>query len=389
MGVVLVSDRVLRTVADGAGTGRTTNPAWIAERESPLIRSFSLLSGTPACRGSSAPSTTRASRRTGRLRMVAPRANVVRPGSEGAPRMGVNARPRVVVNEVPSLNVSMDEAVTMIERAARERNPRCVFFVNADCINITTRDPGYRRLLARDDAWVFGDGVGVRIAGAISRQRVVDNVNGTDMFPLLAARCAGNGQAIFLLGGREGVARRVAQRMTARYPGLRIAGTHHGFFAPDACSAVIDQVNASGADIVLLALGAPLQERFIAAHREALRPPVLVGVGGLFDFYSGRIRRAPKLVRDLSLEWAWRLAVEPRRLWKRYLLGNVAFLAQVLWWELQHAARGARPEPHRRLVPLHRGTHRGPAGRPAAGRGAAGRPAAGRGAAAGGRRAGR
>lgn len=269
--------------------------------------------------------------------------------------MGVNARRRVVVNEVPILNVSMDEAVTMIEKAVRERHRRCVFFVNADCINITARDPGYRRLLARDDAWVFGDGVGVRIAGAINHQRVVDNVNGTDMFPLLAARCAGNGQAIFLLGGREGIARRVEQRMTARYPGLRIAGTYHGFFGPDASDAVIDQVNASGADIVLVALGAPLQERFIARHRAALQAPVLVGVGGLFDFYSGRIRRAPKLVRELSLEWVWRMAMEPRRLWKRYLLGNVAFLARVLWWEFHHAASAARPETHRHLVLLPTG----------------------------------
>jgi N-acetylglucosaminyldiphosphoundecaprenol N-acetyl-beta-D-mannosaminyltransferase len=248
--------------------------------------------------------------------------------------MRVDAVDPVLLNAVSIANVSMDEALSMIERAVRERLRRCVFFVNADCMNLSARDPGYHRILGRDDAWVFGDGAGIKLAGALSRQPLQDNVNGTDMFPLLAAQCAKNGQSIFLLGAKEGVAAEVEARMVAAYPGLRIAGTHHGYFQHGECPEVIARINDSGADIVMVALGAPLQERFIARHRDALASPVLMGVGGLFDFYSGRVPRAPKILRDASLEWTWRLMMEPRRMWRRYLVGNFAFVGRVLWWEL-------------------------------------------------------
>ncbi len=240
----------------------------------------------------------------------------------------------MLLNAVRITNVSMNEALAMIEAAVRTGERRCGFFVNADCMNISARDPDYHRILGREDAWVFGDGAGIRLAGAISRQPLRDNVNGTDMFPLLCNRCASNGQRLFLLGARPQVADDVARRMSALHPGLQIAGTHHGYFAHEDCEGVLDAINTSGADIVLVAFGAPLQERFIARHRERLRAPVVMGVGGLFDFYSGRIPRAPRLVRDVSLEWAWRLAMEPRRMWRRYLVGNFTFIGRVLWWEL-------------------------------------------------------
>jgi len=240
----------------------------------------------------------------------------------------------VLLNAVPIINVSMAEALEMIERVVKSRERRCVFFVNADCMNISARDPEYHGTLVRDDAWVFGDGAGIKLAGAIIRQPVRDNVNGTDMFPLLASQCARNGQTIFLLGAKDGIAEEVKRRMTSLHPGLRIAGAHHGYFRHDDCEDVIEKINASGADILMVAFGAPLQERFIAKHRARLHAPVVMGVGGLFDFYSGRIPRAPKVLRDASLEWAWRLAMEPRRMWKRYLVGNFTFVGRVLWWEI-------------------------------------------------------
>jgi exopolysaccharide biosynthesis WecB/TagA/CpsF family protein len=241
---------------------------------------------------------------------------------------------RVLLNAVPILNVSMEEALGMIERAVRDGERRSIYFVNADCMNITARDPDYHRTLARSDAWIFADGAGIRIAGAIRGQPIKDNVNGTDIFPLLCAQCAKNQQSMYLLGGKPGVAEAVRVRMTLLRPGLRIVGTQHGYFSHEDCDDVIQKINASGADIVLVGFGAPLQERFIARHRERLKAPVVMGVGGLFDFYSGRVPRAPKIVREASLEWAWRLAMEPRRLWRRYLIGNFTFIGRVMWWEI-------------------------------------------------------
>jgi N-acetylglucosaminyldiphosphoundecaprenol N-acetyl-beta-D-mannosaminyltransferase len=123
--------------------------------------------------------------------------------------------------------------------------------------------------------------------------------------------------------------------MSARYPGLEIAGTHHGYFKPGREERdVIDAINRSGAEILFVAFGVPLQEIWIERNRHRLKPSVVIGVGGLFDYYSGRIPRAPLALRRTGLEWLWRLAMEPGRLWRRYLLGNAEFLGRVAMLKL-------------------------------------------------------
>jgi N-acetylglucosaminyldiphosphoundecaprenol N-acetyl-beta-D-mannosaminyltransferase len=240
----------------------------------------------------------------------------------------------VQIHRVPILNVTIDEALDLIEGCIDRGERRSVFFVNAHCINVSAGDAAYRGLLAREDAIVFGDGIGIRIAGWLSRQPLRDNVNGTDLFPLLCQRAAQRGWGLFLLGAQPGVADEAARRITLSYPGLRVAGVRHGYFDEAEADALLRAINASGAHVLLVALGVPGQERWIAAHRESLKVPVAMGVGGLFDYYSGRIPRAPSLLRKASLEWAWRLAMEPGRMWRRYLVGNIAFMGRVLWWSL-------------------------------------------------------
>ena len=240
----------------------------------------------------------------------------------------------VHINGVPIQNITMSEALPLIARWVKDEDRHCVFFVNADCINISARHPEYHASLTAPDVAVFADGIGIRLAGQLSQQPIRDNVNGTDMFPLLCHQCAENGQSIFLLGGKAGIAEATRTRMTDRFPGVPIVGAHHGFFDPDNCDEVIDHINASGADIVLVGFGAPRQELFIRQHRERLKASVVMGVGGLFDFYSGRIKRAPEVLRNNGLEWTWRLAMEPKRLWKRYLLGNFTFMGRVMWWQM-------------------------------------------------------
>lgn len=240
---------------------------------------------------------------------------------------------RFILNSIPIDNVSMTTALDLVQGAVRAEDEVAMFFVNADCINISARNEEYRSVLRGEKTRVFADGIGIRLAGKIMDHPIVDNVNGTDLFPLLCERCAEVGQSLFLLGAQPGVAAEVKRRMEHRYPKLRIVGTHHGYFPHDDCQDVIDEINASGADILLVAFGAPLQEAWIHRYRDQLRPSVKMGVGGLFDFFSGRIRRAPLWVRKLSMEWCWRLAMEPRRMWRRYLVGNVAFMIRVARWQ--------------------------------------------------------
>jgi hypothetical protein len=118
--------------------------------------------------------------------------------------------------------------------------------------------------------------------------------------------------------------------MQEQIPGLQIAGTMHGYFDAAETAQVVSQINASGADILLVAMGAPQQEIWLARNEAALSPPVRLGVGGLFDYYSGRISRAPAWIREAGFEWVWRMGCEPSRLWKRYIVGNPLFLARVM-----------------------------------------------------------
>lgn len=226
----------------------------------------------------------------------------------------------------------MTEALDLIDECVDASERRSVFFVNAHCINVSARNVAYLRLLQHSDTIVFGDGAGVRIAGRLNGQPMRDNVNGTDMFPLLCARAAQRNLSLFLLGAQPGVPNEVARRMTARFPGLRIAGIQHGYFGDMETETLLRVINASGADVLLVALGVPRQELWIASYRGDLNVPVAIGVGGLFDYYGGVIPRAPNILRRASLEWVWRLAMEPRRLWKRYLVGNLTFVGRVLWW---------------------------------------------------------
>lgn len=225
-------------------------------------------------------------------------------------------------------NPTLAEGTAWIVDRAEKRLPTTVAFVNAHCLNEAYDSPEYRAALTRADA-VFADGIGVRLAGRHTRQPVRDNVNGTDMFPRLAALAEEKGLSIFLLGARPGVAEAVADGLRERHPRLRIAGTRDGYFAADEEDAVIAEINESGADILLVAMGVPTQELWLDRHRASLRVPVCMAVGGLFDFYSGNIPRAPRWLRACGGEWCWRLAQEPGRLWRRYLIGNPRFLYRV------------------------------------------------------------
>ncbi len=229
-------------------------------------------------------------------------------------------------------NTTMKEAVGWIVDRAREVDPTNVGFVNADSLNKVYRDEEYHSTLERFDR-VLGDGLGVRIAANIHNSSLRANVNGTDMFPRLCEGLADTALSIFLLGARPDVAALAAASMKRRYPTLKVAGTHHGYFdSVGEEDEVIAQVNDSGASVLLVAFGSPVQELWIDRNSHRLAPRVRIGVGGLFDFYSGRISRAPIWVREVGMEWVWRLIQEPARMWRRYILGNPLFLLRV-WLE--------------------------------------------------------
>jgi len=226
-------------------------------------------------------------------------------------------------------NTTMEETLTWLTGRARRRERTQLAFVTPDCLNIAYVEPEYKRVLQRASR-VLPDGIGVNIGCRMQGVAMRANLNGTDLFPRLCETLAESGQSIYLLGAKPGRAAATAKAMQEQFPQLNVAGTHHGYFDADAEAAVIREINASGADFLLIAMGAPRQELWLAKHRNELQVPVCMGVGGLFDYYSGSIPRAPLWMREIGLEWVWRLLQEPGRLWKRYIIGNPRFLYRVL-----------------------------------------------------------
>jgi len=240
-----------------------------------------------------------------------------------------NAPPQISFLGVRIDNLTMAEASTRIVTLAQANEPAQVCFVNADCVNIACADDQYRTTLSQANL-VLADGIGIRLAGAILDQNVRENVNGTDMLPYLCTAVEKAKLGIYLLGGKPGVAEDAAKWIAEHYPDLKLAGAAHGYFSPQEEAAVLQDINSSHADILLVALGAPRQDKWIATNKANLNTRVLIGVGGLLDFYSGRIPRAPFWVRELGMEWFYRFCQEPRRMWRRYFLGNLDFLYRVI-----------------------------------------------------------
>jgi N-acetylglucosaminyldiphosphoundecaprenol N-acetyl-beta-D-mannosaminyltransferase len=222
----------------------------------------------------------------------------------------------------------MSEAIDWIMDRAKNNIKSHIAFVNPDCLNISYIHHAYKKILISAER-VLPDGIGIHVGCRMLGVSLKANVNGTDLFPRLCERIAEQNISLFLLGAHPGIAEQVANKMQQLYPSLSIAGTHHGYFDRTEEKGVIDDINSSKAEILLVAFGAPKQELRLAKHREQLTVPILIGVGGLFDFYSDRISRAPQWVREIGMEWVWRLVQEPGRMWRRYIIGNPLFLYRV------------------------------------------------------------
>ncbi len=200
-------------------------------------------------------------------------------------------------------------------------------FCNANLVNVASGDAGLRRSLAT--FLVLADGIGVDLGSWLLHGTPFPaNLNGTDFFPAFFAAEA-RPLSVGLLGGRPGVADRAVEQLARRYPRHRFRVVGHGYHAPDEEGRLLDGLKADRPDLLLVAMGNPVQERFIAWKLNAQHCAVAAGVGALFDFFAGEVPRAPERMRKARLEWIYRLWLEPRRLWRRYVLGNPAFLARM------------------------------------------------------------
>jgi N-acetylglucosaminyldiphosphoundecaprenol N-acetyl-beta-D-mannosaminyltransferase len=209
--------------------------------------------------------------------------------------------------------------------------PRRVMYVNAHVLNQSREIPSLRAALERADL-VYCDGYGVRLAAKALDAEIPHRMTGADWIWHLAALCEAAGQSVYLLGSEPAVAAETGQRLGRWYPRLKVAGTHHGFFdiGSPHDDRVVEDINARRPDIVLVGMGTPKQELWVEHNAARLDTDVLWTVGALFDYVSGRVPRAPGWLADNGLEWIFRLAIEPQRMWRRYLLGNPVFISRVM-----------------------------------------------------------
>jgi exopolysaccharide biosynthesis WecB/TagA/CpsF family protein len=234
-----------------------------------------------------------------------------------------------------------DSVVALCRDAVDTHSPLTVAFANAHSVNTARADPTYRAALGR--MLVLNDGVGLDVASRLLfGGPFPENLNGTDLTPKILAALS-PGTSLFLIGAKPGVAARAGEVIERRWPHLSIAGTRDGFFGEADEGAVVREIEESGASAVLVAMGNPRQEIWADRYADRLRGLVLC-IGAWFDFATGEVARAPLWVRRVRLEWAYRLAQEPRRLWRRYLIGNLSFLASVTRQKFagQRAADGVR-----------------------------------------------
>jgi N-acetylglucosaminyldiphosphoundecaprenol N-acetyl-beta-D-mannosaminyltransferase len=199
-------------------------------------------------------------------------------------------------------------------------------YVNVHCMNVRHRDPVYRSILEGAEM-VYCDGTGVRLAGRLRGIPMPPRMTGADWIHDVCRLAVRDGLSLYFVAGLPGVAEDAAVALRTRYPGVNIVGTASGYGAGDQ---TVSAVNGARPDVLLVGMGTPTQEKWIAANRSRLDVPVVWAVGALFEFVAGRIPRGPRWMTDHGLEWVCRLVAEPRKLWRRYLLGNPWFFWRVI-----------------------------------------------------------
>lgn len=235
--------------------------------------------------------------------------------------------PTITVLGVPVAALTVTAALAEVRVLLDGDRPALLAYVNAHSLNLAARDPDYRATLRAADL-VLNDGSGLAIAAKLHGTAFPANLNGTDFTPRLLGIAAERDAPVFLLGGRPGVADTAAARLAERIPGLRVVGHEHGYLARDADA--VAKITASGARILLVGMGNPRQERWLAEHLPATGVRLGVAVGAFLDFAAGAVPRAPHWMRAAGIEWLYRLFREPSRLWRRYVLGNPVFLCRVV-----------------------------------------------------------
>ncbi len=247
------------------------------------------------------------------------------------------AREKAEAIRFMGVDVQVVDEETLFDRVmgfVQEDKTHIVMYVNAHCMVMSQKDGHYRRIL-KTAHLVYADGISLVWAGRLTHRYLPCRLTAADFMPRFFDRFSKNGIKVYLLGAAPGVTEIAAKKLKKRSPRLQIVGTHHGYFNESASEEIIATINQADPDLVMVGMGVPYQEKWIEQYHGQIEASVIWGVGALFDFLSGRCARGPQWLLNTGFEWLCRLIAEPRRLGRRYILGNLLFLWYVLRWSFK------------------------------------------------------
>ncbi|WP_431237373.1 WecB/TagA/CpsF family glycosyltransferase [Mycolicibacterium aichiense] len=231
-------------------------------------------------------------------------------------------------------NLTMEETLQTIEGFVNSGTHQQHVVVNVDKLVKASRDEDLRRII-NECALINVDGMPVVWASRLLGKGLKERVAGVDLFEALMERSAEKAWRIYLLGAREEVVSGVKGLYERKYPGLIVAGYRNGYWKPDEEAAVVDQITAARADLLFVAISSPKKEQFLGRYQAQMKVPFAMGVGGTFDVAVGKVKRAPVWMQKSGLEWFYRFLQEPRRMFRRYFIDDMAFV----WLFINEVAR--------------------------------------------------
>lgn len=223
--------------------------------------------------------------------------------------------------------IDTKEALNLCSQYFDGDNVNTIFFLNAHYYNLFCKEHKYRQAL-NESTLLLNDGIGISIGLKIKGIKEKENMNGTDFIPKVLELVEQEQKKVFCLGAKEEVIREVPKKLKEKYRNIDIVGIRNGYFNDE--DKIIDKINNSGAEILIVGMGAPLQEVWVNENKHRFKNiKIIIAGGAIFDFISEKVTRAPNIIRKLRLEWLYRLYLEPRRLFSRYVIGNAVFFYNI------------------------------------------------------------
>lgn len=231
------------------------------------------------------------------------------------------------------VSVDFDKFIQIIADLVPAKKKVTIFAVSVDVL-IKSKSNAEFFFILKNASFLVPDGMPIIWASKLIGKKLKAKISGSDLFPALCKMAAKNNNRVFFLGAKPGVAQKANEVIKRQYPQLNVVGVYSPPFGFERVEEenlkIVKMIIEKKPDILFVGLGAPKQEKWIWRYKDEINVPVSIAVGASFDFVAGSVKRAPKWIQQIGLEWLFRLCKEPRRLWKRYLVGNIIFIWLVL-----------------------------------------------------------